>query len=455
MADMPMPVMQPKAENFIKRIAKGDHGVGLLNSLLLVAARIGSNLLALVWTMLLVRLVQPEASGAVFQAIAVAQIASILLTFNVESASMRFLVPALHDGRRAEAAGFIRFNRLTIPLMLPPVALGIALVQQGGAGMIAAVIVAMAATAMARATGRHATALGAMRQGLLPRLLAGPVVLSLGLGLAWAAGLALQAWHVVALFALSELAAALIQQWLLRGVFAPLAGPGARTRNRRQWVGQGLWMTPGLIMSEYRKSLLIAMAALVLAGDDLSRFTVAFSIINILNFGVVAVDVAFSQPIARAMVAGQPRRRDRLLASSAAIKLGGLGLGVALVLLAGEMALGWFGPDYAPALPAMLVLLLLPVSAVLAGPGAVLLTSAGRGREDFLGNVIGGAVTVAAICGLGALGGLEGAAAGAVIGYAAAQAIMAWFCRARLQIDPSILTIRHLFARPAAAGGAS
>ena len=102
----------------IRRAMRGENGAGLIDSLLLIGARVGTNLLALAWTVLLVRLLSPEMSGIAFAGIAVAQIASMFLTLNVEAVSMRVLVPAMRDGRLDEAAGFIRFNRAVLLMAL-------------------------------------------------------------------------------------------------------------------------------------------------------------------------------------------------------------------------------------------------------------------------------------------------------------------------------------------------
>ena len=101
----------------------GEHGAGLIDSLLLIGARVGTNLLVLVWTLILVQLLTPDLSGIAFAGIAVAQIASMFLTLNVEAVSMRVLVPAMREGRLEIAAGFIRFNRRILLLALPPVEL--------------------------------------------------------------------------------------------------------------------------------------------------------------------------------------------------------------------------------------------------------------------------------------------------------------------------------------------
>ncbi len=424
----------------------GDHAGGLIDSLLLILARVGANLLALVWTLLLTRLVQPELSGIAFHAIALAQIASILLTLNVESGAMRLLVPALHQGRLDEAAGFIRFNRRMVWLTAPILALAAVIWAQlqGNGLLVGWIAVAALMVALARLTARHATALGAMRRGLLPRLLTGPIVLTLGLGLAWATATPLLPWHVAALFALSEGLTVLIQHRLLRQAFTPLAGQPTPMAGWRGWISLGLWLSPGLMMSEYRKALLIATAAWVLAPAELSLFAVAFSIINIINFGVVAVDVAFSPRIARAMAADEPANRDRLLASSAAIKLAGLTLGVIGTALLGPWVLGWFGAGYRAAGPALMILLALPATAILFGPASVILSARGLGRADFTGNMLGALAIVAAILAGGAGFGLTGAALGAVLGQAIALAIMAAQSRRLLGIDPTLMSLRHL-----------
>lgn len=428
---------------------RGEGAAGLIDSVLLIVARVGANVLALAWTMLLVRMTQPAISGIAFHAIATAQIASILLTLNVESGSVRALVPALQAGRMDEAAGFIRFNRRMILIALPLVALAGLAWQRFGAGGGGALLtlwicVAMVMTALARMTARHATALGVMRKGLLPRLLTGPLVLTLGLGLASLAGLELQAWHVAALFALSEALTALIQQRLLRRDLAPFAGKAGRQEGWRGWISLGLWLSPGLMMTEYRKALLIAAAGITLLPAQLSVFAVAFSVINIINFGVVAVDVAFSPRIARAMAASEDLRRDRLLATSAAIKLGGLALGVGLVAGLGHWALALFGPEYLAVWPALLIMLLIPTVAILFGPASILLSSRGQGRADFTGNVMGAVATVAAVSAGGWAGGVTGAALGAVAAQFVAQAMMATMCRRRLGIDPTLACLRHL-----------
>lgn len=427
-----------------------EHTAGLIDSLLLITARIGSNLLALAWTLLLVRLLQPQAAGEALQAISLAQIASILLTLNVESGAMRVIVPARHGGDIRPAAGFIRFNRammlVTLPLLLGLAALAwwAGFVPLVPPALAAAVTLAVVLVALARLSGRHATALGVMRKGVLPRLLTGPLVLTLGLGLASLAGLRLLPWHVVALYALSEGLTVLVQNALLRRDFAFLRGtPGDRS-GAGEWVRLGLWLSPGLVLTEYRKAILITAAGLVLGGAEVSLFAVAFSIINFINFGVVAVDVAFSPRIAQAMAANQPLRRDRLLASSGAIKLAGLALGTALVLVFGDMALGWFGPEFHAAKPALLLLLLIPALSVVFGPATVLLSSRGMGRADFIGNVIGVAAFLLLIPAFAAFRGTTGAAAGAVLAHLLNQLVMAVLCRRSLGIDSTLASLRHL-----------
>lgn len=440
---MDRPETQPVA-------ARREYVAGLIDLLLLSGARVGANLLTLIWTLLLVRLVQPDQSGLAFQAIAMAQLLSILLTLNVESGSVRTLVPALRDGRLDEAAGFIRFNRRIILFTLPLMFLGALAWQQVLApsglsrGLLICIVIAALMAALARMTARHATALGVMRKGLLPRLLTAPVVLTLGLGLSWLTNWPVQPWHIAGLYALSEGVTVAVQRHLLRHDLDRFRRRPAPTEDWRGWVSLGLWLSPGLMMGEYRKALLIAVAGLVLLPAQLSLFAVAFSLINVVNFGVTAVDVAFSPRIAHAMAGGDAVRRDRLLAASGAIKLMGLLLGGGLLLMLGRWALGWFGAEYAAAWPAMVTLLLIPAGSILFGPASIVLSSRGRGRLDFTGNVIGAAAIVGGTALGGALAGLTGAATGAVAGHILHLSVMAWLCRSRLGVDTSLLSLRHL-----------
>lgn len=436
---------------------RGDGMAGLIDSLLLIMARVGANLLALAWTMLLVRMIQPDLSGIAFRAIAIAQIGSILLTLNVESGSVRTLVPAIQAGRTDRAATFMRFNARILVLALPLLLVAALTWQllgttEGGGPLSLAIAAGMAACALARMTARHATALGVMRKGLLPRLLTGPLVMTAGLGLGMLTGIVLRPWHVAALYALSEVLTVIIQRRLLRDAFAQFRGRSGPASEWRDWLGLGLWLTPGLLMTEYRKALLIAAAGIMLAPAQLSLFAVAYSVINIMNFAVAAVDVAFSPRIAHAMVAVNDARRDRLLALSAAIKLAGLALGSALLLVLGPRLLALFGADYLAAWPALLTLLLLPAGSVLCGPASVVLSSRGQGRADFAGNIVGAAGLVAAILTGAWLGGLTGAALGTAAGHLVAQAMMAAMCRRLLGIDTTLACLRHLLPLRRTAG---
>lgn len=424
-------------------------GRSLVDSLLLIVARVGANLLALVWTFLLARMLAPEQAGIVFQVMALAQIASALVTLNVESGSLRFLTGPMAARDLDQATGFIRFNRrLNVVLCLPVlVGLGLVIWRAGSGqvvGLLSVIVIAGGAVpliALARMTARHATALGAVRYGLLPRLLSGPAVLALGLlGMYWA-GTTPTVAAVLALYALSEAVAALIQQFLLRHHFAFLKQARGSFADWRAWMGQGLWLSPGLVMTEYRKSMLIAAASLVLTDGDVSRFAVAFSIVNFINFGVVAVDVAFSPRIASALATDQPARCNHLLRLSAVIKLAGLALGVLLVFAFGRAVLGLFGPEYAPAQDALYILLLLPLVSILAGPWTVLLSSQGQGRADFIVNVSGAVVTLLAIGSGGWIAGLEGAAWGAAAAAAFMSALGAWMCQRSLGVDATALSL--------------
>ena len=101
----------------------------------------------------------------------------------------------------------------------------------------------MVMAAMARITGRHATALGSCAR-VLPRMLTGPVVMTCGLMSQAASGLTLRPWHVVGLYALSEALTVAIQNRLLRADFAPLPGFRAMPRAGADGSGWGCGWRP-------------------------------------------------------------------------------------------------------------------------------------------------------------------------------------------------------------------
>ena len=120
-------------------------------------------------------------------------------------------------------------------------------------------------------------------------------------------------------------------------------------------------------MNEFRKAVLIAAAGLALAPANLSLFAVALSIINIMNFGVSAVDVAFSQRLSRTPTGDEPVARPFSAVSGRsswrACPGHGAGRGLRLVG-AGLVRAGLSGGR-----PALLMLTLIPGLTILSGAG--------------------------------------------------------------------------------------
>ena len=178
---------------------------------------------------------------------------------------------------------------------------------------------------------------------------------------------------------------------------------------------------------------------------EVSRFAIAFSIVNFINFGAVAVavDVAYSHRLARALVRQNSQRFHQLLMQAGLLKLAGLALGAGLVFTIGPRWLGLFGPGYADAL--LFIPFLSPARTVLAGPAAVFLTAQGRGRFDCLAN-FGGSCDQSCgdLSGRDFRRGYRGRLGGAVLGTMVAQGLLVIFCQRRREI----LTLAWSVLRP-------
>ena len=285
----------------------------------LVGTRFGGSLLTLVYTVLVARIATPEDFGLAMLGLSAALVASIPISLNIEGGSIRYLVAYRQSGASAKARGFLRFN-LWVLLGLSGL-LVLAAAAAWGAGLLGAatardrvvLLVALAAPILAvtRVYGRHATALDAVLRGSVPRMLIRPSVFCLVLGVIWASDRTIAADTVMALFLVSAVLTALLQAWLLRGVFTFAPDGRADISDWRAWVGTGLMIAPLLLMRENLKNVIVVAAGLVLTTAEVGHLALALSVLGI------GVHYYFSLmllvPLAFLLLGGKRYRKQAIL----------------------------------------------------------------------------------------------------------------------------------------------
>lgn len=420
------------------------------DSALLIAARIGAAGLALSWMVALSAAAGPATAGVVLTGIALAELTSILATLNVESGALRTLPGAMLRRETDRAFGFIRFSLLVAGLGgLAAATLffvaGTPLTQAEHLHLkqgLPAIACAIPLVALARVTARLGTALGCAVATALPRLLLPGSGL---LALVAIQGSATTSSQMLAAFAAAYALTGAVQWWFLRRARVLPAPAGASDMTDWQsWIRAGLRLVPSLALQEYRRSLLIATAALGLGAGALAGFGIALSLTGFVFFALTAVDAAFASRLARAVQGDKADLRDMLLQRVGVIKLGLASIGLPGIPLTGWVLLPAVGAEgWAQTLAVAAPLLVVPLVQSLLGPSAPLLTMSGAFASLFRAALAGLLATVA----LTALGALSGSPLAASSGAAAGLILYQIFLRHRWLgsggVDPSPWAVRR------------
>lgn len=438
----------------LRALADSESGRAAGQTLVLTAGRAAGSVLALGYTLLLTRTVPVAEVGQVFSAMSLALILSAAASLNLEAGSIRFL-PLYHGAARAgDAAGFLALCRRSLALASGLAALAVAALFVAGAigpgagpwlvGLAAAPVVALN-----RIDGRHAAALGAVLAGSLPHLLVRPLLQAATLGLCLALGVVLSATGVMVLFLLSAGVTTLLQSLLLRPHLAFCRGARPRMAEAREWIGLGLMLSPMLLLVQYMRDVIVLSAGWVLTAEDVAQIGIGTSLIGVLYFAVLAVDMVLGPRLARAVQAGDGAGVRRLLARGTVLRMAAFGLGALAMVPLVPAVLSLMGAAYGGVAALFAVLLVVPLAHCLFGPASLVLTVLGFRRVLMPAAVAGVAAMVAGTVLGGHLWGLTGATAGAAAGYAAAQALLWLLCRRHSGIDTSLLSIRGARLRTA------
>lgn len=412
----------------------------------MIAVRIASTILTLVYTILITRTTTTEGTGHVMFAMSVALIASVAFSVNVESGSIRYLVKYRADGDNSRAKGFVLFGRnfILVTTMIAAIAGAIYVGVVGTAnltptGWVFIIAIAMCPfVAITRLLGRQGTALDGVLQSTLPRMLVRPLVFTAVLGFAWLQGYSLTPAVIMGLFFLSVVLVAVLQFVLLRRFFDFTKNVRSDFSDWKSWMSTGFKLSPSLVLQEYMKDLIIAAAAIAIAPAQVAFVAVAISVTNFLNFSISAVDVSFGPRFARCAAAGDKARIARLTAVSTLLKCIGVLVGSILLLYFGEQILGLFGPEYRAANTLLVVFLLLPLTNALLGPSTLLLNIHGHPSSIFYATTIGLCLIVILTPVGGYLFGSIGAAFGTAIGFMIMQSVLYFECRRKTGVDASL-----------------
>jgi O-antigen/teichoic acid export membrane protein len=214
------------------------------------------------------------------------------------------------------------------------------------------------------------------------------------------------------------------------------------SKQLREWLSHGL----SLLLSESATALLnqapILLAGLLLSAAEAGEMSAIIRLAMLVIFALTAVQSIITPFLSKAMVKGNQAELQALVARASAFTMM-----VAVPVCWGFIAfapqlLGIFGDEYGEAVPLLRIMLVAYFVYAAAGPTVALMTM--TGQHKVARQVICWAAVVMMVGGASAmvLGGLAMSvwvAAGVIAVY---PHVLAHFCRKRLAVDPTVLSLR-------------
>ncbi|MEQ8814805.1 MAG: oligosaccharide flippase family protein [Thalassobaculum sp.] len=400
--------------------------------------KVAGTALWLVYTVLLARLLTADDYGLVMYAVTVLTIAGPLTCFGLNSAMLRHGSVYWHQGRPAALAGLLGEARRTIVLTSLPGALLVWATFEAALGVGTAVpwsVVAIVAVGLPLygAMDLHRETLRAVDR-VLAGFLGFNILRALIPGLA-AVALALAGWltvetalaafvcglAVIAALDARRIAAtvghlAAVRDRFERTEWYRIARPMVLAEALGHWIARGDVVLVGALLD-------LRAAAIYLTAQRLAV---------LVTFVVDAVRLTLEPMVARRFAdRDQPGLQDLMARGSLASFA--TGMPIALVIAGGGwLLLGLYGPDFQSGWAVLCILTLGQMTTVLAGPVSAVLRMTGLERPLTAVQFASAAGLSAAVPAGIALGGTEGAAAGAAIVTAASNLAYLAITRRRL-----------------------
>jgi O-antigen/teichoic acid export membrane protein len=281
---------------------------------------------------------------------------------------------------------------------------------------------------------------GAVLTALAPDRLVRDGVLLLVLGIAGAG----QVRHVNAPFAMLATLAGSVVGLVLVSVARRARRPGeirlaAPCSDGPQWRRIAFPLVVIAIAETAMNRAGVVLVGWIVGTTSAGFYSLAFNLSSIVVLPRMAVNALFA-PMVSAMFARREFGGLQALIGRAAIwtLLGGAAIALPLAVLAQPM-LGWFGHDFAAALPLLPVLLIGQMVAAGAGSQIFLMTMTGHERAAAVMLSAGTVIEIAAAALLTVLFGALGAAIGYTLMLVAVNAAMMLFIRRKLGLVPGLI----------------
>ncbi len=433
----------PLSAGLRARLLRGGAGIGGLSAVELA--------LGLATAVLLARELGVAGLGAYSLGLAVAVLAGLAVEWGLPGLVTREIAHAGESGAAGTARAVLGFavsvilgaSAVVLPLAL--VFGGLAVPGLGAApGLLPLALALVPVTALTNALGGALAGRQRVVAGNLPRMLVRPGVFALCLA---GAMVLAPGWLTPTRAMALQLAACIVALGVaLLLLRRDVAGPGAARAGPVPWRSWGaatlrLGLINGLRLAE--PQVLLLLAGVLASVESAGLLRVAQRGATLGAIGVSIAVIVAAPEFARLDGTGQRDRLQGLLTRVTRFGAAASAAGCLLLLGAGGWILGTiFGPEFAPAWAALLLLSAAEVVRAAFGPAAVLLSMLRREGATAAGSCLSAAVSAAAGAALLPSLGATGAAIGGFLGLALSSALLWWRARRILGLESSVLGTR-------------
>ncbi|MEE9329972.1 MAG: MATE family efflux transporter [Parvularculaceae bacterium] len=424
-------------------------------------ARFGGAFSNFFFALILARLLPPDEVGFVLLLSSLAMLIALFATMNVENVAVRFLLQPIARGEPGPAAGYVAFVRKICLRMTPVVMIiyGAALIGReytgsglgGDSGLVPREFRAILIAALCipfftglRLGNRYGVALDRVMRSAISWGFLRPFFLMLMAAALLLSGTEGRIDLIAGLALIACVLAWGLQQWLLKGMMAPLAHVRPDMSDKKEWLSTGLYLSVTVVFLDFFPNIVLFAASFGLSSGSLGLFAIAVQFIGFLRMGIMAVNTATAPKISKAISTGHETQVRRLLAQTTLLKIGPTVAVTALVWLIAPWLVSLFGSEYGPAAQTLRIIAILPLASAIFGPSVTLLNVVGHQRAVFRLSLISLAILVVAVPVAGRYYGLNGAAGAAVVMMVIWEGLLWLRTRKLTGYDGSILgAIRH------------
>lgn len=293
--------------------------------------------------------------------------------------------------------------------------------------------------ALAKVRGSALQGLNHIVRGQVPANLLRPLLFVVLFGALFTATDGATAQEAMALNSITA-ALALVAAHLWLQPRLPRERPPHLVERGRQWFSSSLPMAMADGVLVLHMQVAVLLVGILSLPTEVGLFRIAASIVTVVGMPVLLMNSVVSPVIARLSTEGDHRRLQYLCTRSAQV----MALGVLLLVFpflfwGADLIRLVFGAEFAPALPALLLLCTASFINAIFGPKAVLLTMTGHERRVtramFIGLLVSVAVALVAVPAAGSLGGSV-----SVLSWILVWNILAWNdARRLLRIETSLV----------------